>query len=122
MKFSIYAQRVFTQDWQRSLAFYRDVLELPLKFSDETLGWAEFDLQGVSLGLERVDDEIEARELVGRFVGLSLQVDDIDQVYQQLTQRQVEFTQPPQLQDWGGVLAHFKDLDGNVLTLLGQSG
>ncbi len=31
-----------------------------------------------------------------------------------------EFTMPPTKQPWGGVLAHLKDPDGNVLTLLGQ--
>jgi len=55
---------------------------------------------------------------VGRFVGVTLMVDDIAETYARLTSRGVEFTGRPEKQHWGGTLAHFKDLDGNVLTLM----
>ena len=32
----------------------------------------------------------------------------------------VVFLGPPERQAWGGVLGHFKDTSGNVLTLLGR--
>ena len=32
----------------------------------------------------------------------------------------VEFLAPPEKQPWCGSLAHFRDPDGNVLTLLGE--
>lgn len=38
---------------------------------------------------------------------------------QTLLARGVEFLAPPQRMPWGGVLAHFRDPDGNVLTLVG---
>ena len=56
---------------------------------------------------------------MGRFLGVSLRVDDIDGVYHDLTQKGVAFDAPPEQQAWGGKLAHFEDPDGNVLTLLG---
>ena len=122
MKFNIYAVRIFSLNWTRSLAFYKDTIGLPVKFENADMGWAEFDLGGASLGLEQAtpsDDDSE--HLVGRFVGLSLQVDDIDAVYQQLTGAGVEFKGPPARQPWGGVLAHFIDPDDNVITLLGTA-
>src|SRR4029450_10331043 len=36
-----------------------------------------------------------------------------------LVARGVVFTAPPERQPWGGVLAHSRDPDGNVLSLLG---
>ena len=57
--------------------------------------------------------------MVGRFVGVSLRVDDIDGVYETLKMRGVQFKSPPEKQSWGGSHAHFQDPDGNILTLLG---
>jgi predicted enzyme related to lactoylglutathione lyase len=102
--------------------FYRDVLALPLSYIDEELGWAQFDLNTIDLALERCDaKEPECAELVGRFVGLSIEVEDIYLVYEDLSRKGVEFVGPPEKQPWGGILAHFKDPDKNVLTLLGSS-
>ena len=120
MKFTIYAQRIFCFDWPDSLAFYKDKLGLPVKFESEDMGWAEFDVGGASLAVERCDpNDEESQSLVGRFVGVSLQVSDIDSIYQELCLKDVEFLGAPQKQPWGGVLAHFKDPAGNTLTLLG---
>lgn len=122
MTFKLYAVRVFCTKWNEALAFYRDKVGLPVYFESEEQGWAQFDLGGVYLGLERCDrDDPETRDLVGRFVGTSIMVDDIDAVYAQLTDRGVEFLGPPERQSWGGVLLHLKDPDGNVITLLGGS-
>ncbi len=57
--------------------------------------------------------------LVGRFVGASIEVDDIDKAYLELAGRGVAFEGPPEKQFWGGTLAHFKDRAGNILTLVG---
>ncbi len=116
----LYAVRIFTTDWDRSVDFYQETIGLPLTFIDQTFAWAEFDLGGARLGIEAVDANApNAEQLVGRFVGVSLTVDDIDLVYAQLLDKGVEFTAPPEKQPWGGALAHFKDPDNNILTLFG---
>ena len=121
MDYKLYAVRIFSTEWDKSIAFYRDQIELELKFADESMGWAEFDLGGPSLGIERIDpDADDAHKLVGRFIGISIAVTDMHQTYATLTDRGVEFLSAPEPQPWGGVLAHFKDPDGNVLTLLGS--
>jgi len=116
----LYTVRIFVNDWDAACAFYGESLALPERFRSDEMGWAEFEVGGASLGIERVEkgDE-EGQALVGRFAGISLKVDDIDETYRSLTQRGVVFTEPPERQPWGGSLAHFKDPDGNVLTLLG---
>lgn len=112
----IYAVRIFVNDWEAACRFYEEQLGLPLRFSSVDLGWAEFDIGGPSLALERAGGD--SAGLVGRFVGVSLLVDDLADVHQRLTRAGVRFTSGPTRQAWGGRLAHFQDPDGNVLTLL----
>ncbi|MEM8766093.1 MAG: VOC family protein [Pseudomonadota bacterium] len=120
MKYRLYAVRIFSHRWEESLIFYKDVIRLPLAFSDASMGWAQFEVGTAHLGLERCDPaDDESRELVGRFIGISLEVDDIQGTYEALLAQGVEFVAPPEKQAWGGTLAHFKDPDDNVVTLLG---
>ena len=117
----LYAVRVFVENWESAYHFYEKVLKLPLSFKDDGFGWAEFDIGGPKLGLERVSSgDEEGKKLVGRFLGVSLQVEDIQSTYEDLKRLGVEFAGPPQKQSWGGTLAHFKDPAGNTLTLLGS--
>ncbi len=121
MKYTIYAQRVFSFKFAETVEFYKHTIGLPVKFDGIDMGWVEFDLGGASLAVERQDPASEESEsYVGRFVGISIQVEDIDSVYGELVERGVEFLGPPAKQPWGGVLAHFKDPDQNVITLLGS--
>ena len=120
MTYTLYAVRVFATNWPGTVAFYRDIVGLEEKFSNEAAGWAEFDLGGPSLAVERADpDDAESTALAGRFLGISVSVPDIESTYQSLTAKGVEFLAPPEQQPWGGVLAHFKDPEQNIVTLLG---
>jgi lactoylglutathione lyase len=116
----LYAVRIFVRNWPQSCDFYRDILGLSERFKSDAAGWAEYDVGGPCFGIERVaPEDREGGELVGRMVGVSLRVDDIDATYQSLKEKGVKFVSPPEKQPWGGSLAHFRDPDGNVLTLLG---
>lgn len=113
--------RIFTRNWPGARRFYRDTLGLSERFADESLGWAEYDVGGPSLGLEQVaQDDAEGQGYAGRFLGISLEVADLHACYADLQARGVRFHGPPVEQPWGGVLAHFDDPDGNTLTLLGR--
>ncbi len=121
MSYRVYAVRIFSKDWARTFGFYKDVIGLPVHFADPGMGWAQFQAGGADIGLERLAaDDPEAAELVGRFVGISLEVDDIEATCAELSQKGVPFVGAPEKQPWGGTLAHFKDPDGNVVTLLGR--
>lgn len=116
----LYAVRIFVRQWPEACAFYGNTLGLKERFRDDAIGWAEYDLGGPCLGLEHVEaGDAEGDALVGRFVGVSLRVDDIERSHESLTAQGVTFTTPPEQQAWGGWLAHFQDPDGNILTLLG---
>ena len=69
--------------------------------------------------LERVDpDDLESKELVGRFTAVSFSTGDIHAVYDRLSAIGVRFEGPPEKQFWGGTLVHFHDPDDNVITLV----
>lgn len=113
----IEAVRVFTADTGKAVPFYRDALGLTL--IHEADGLAIFDTGQAKLILEQVDpDEAEVAALVGRFAGVSFTVPDVEAAYSALTDRGVVFDGAPEPQDWGGVLAHLRDPDGNVLSLV----
>lgn len=120
--YRLFVVRIFVTDWEQALNFYTEALGIPTTFRSDEMGWAQLDTGEGQLALERVrPDDREGRELVGRFLGASLQVEDIDAVYTTLAGRGVVFEGPPEKQPWGGDLAHLKDPDGNVITLLGSA-
>jgi predicted enzyme related to lactoylglutathione lyase len=116
------AVRVFTTRWDDAVPFYRDTLGWPLRLLDQARGWAQFELGGSHVFLERISsDTPSANALVGRFTGITIAVSDIQASYGHLQRCGVVFDGAPEQQPWGGVVAHFEDPDGNVLTLLGAT-
>lgn len=115
--------KIFVTDLKKSLDYYTKTLGMELDFTDEK-NWAQFKSgDDVSLAIEQCDPNhtISGTKMVGRFVGVTLMVDNIGQTYEQLTSKGVEFTGKPEKQPWGGTLANLKDTDGNVLTLMQEA-
>lgn len=114
---------VFVTDFDKSLDFYTKTLGMEIDYTDKT-SWAQFKSgEDVSLAIEKCDhDHVEqGSKMVGRFVGVTLMVDNIEDQYNRLVAKGVEFTGRPEKQHWGGTLAHLKDLEGNVLTLMQEA-
>ncbi|HEX7897631.1 MAG TPA: VOC family protein [Planctomycetota bacterium] len=114
--------RVFTfpAEWADCVAFYGDTLGLRLRSREEKTGVAVFSLGGKNtLSVERANPkDREEKKLVGRFVGVSIGVDDILRAYKELSAAGVMFDGAPQAEAWGGSLTHFRDPAGNVLSLV----
>ena len=109
--------RMFVFDLKKSIPFYAEVLGKDPAFQDEDC--AIFQSGTVKLMLERVQpDDVDEEEMVGRFTGISFAVQDIRKAFAELLARKVQFDGRPEIQPWGGALAHFFDPDGNVLTLV----
>ena len=114
---SLAAVRIFVDNLDRARHFYRDVLELRETVTEQA--WSVFDLGGKDVVVEEVAAEApEHDELVGRFLAVSFEVDDVETAYRELMAKGVTFEQPPEKQVWGGTLAFPRDPDGNVLTLV----
>lgn len=109
---------VYVSDMQRSVAFYRDILGLPLKFT--TPGWSEFETGSIALALHRGAGERlpihEGRPPVG-VAQLAFVVENIQATYEDLKARGASFSLPPQKQVTGNTLAILNDPDGFGITI-----
>ena len=114
---------VFVTNFDNSLDFYTKTLGMEIDYTDRE-NWAQFKSgEDVSLAIEKCapDYAEQGSKMVGRFVGVTLMVDDIEEQYKRLVAKGVVFTGRPEKQHWGGTLAHLKDLEGNVLTLMQEA-
>ena len=108
---------VYVSDMQRSTAFYRDVLGLPVKYA--TPGWTEFNTGTTAVALHTTGESTlppTQRPPAGQ-AQLGFMVDDLQAVYQSLKDRHVHFSLPPQKQSSGVTLAVCNDPDGLGITL-----
>ena len=112
--------RVFVSDFKIAFDFYTKQVGMELDFTDNS-NWAQFKSgEDVSLAIELCDPartELGSK-LVGRLVGVTLLVDDIDATYKRLSANGVEFGGKPEKQEWGGTLVNMRDPDGNILTIM----
>lgn len=114
---AIDAIRIFSDDFQTTKDFFVDALGFVIGFEGE--GVVVYDLPGTKLILEEVDlSEPEAAGMVGRFTGVSFAVEDIKATYKALKAKGVDFEGKPEMEEWGGALAHFRDPANNVFTLI----
>jgi catechol 2,3-dioxygenase-like lactoylglutathione lyase family enzyme len=111
---------LFVADIERSIAFYRDTLGIPLKFRDDASAAFDFDATMlIVLTIAGAQDLLtEDAVAVSRPAGATSQlvsfVDDVDSLYGELLAKGVEFVRQPVDRDWGLRTAHFKDPDGNI--------
>ena len=110
--------RIPVLELTQSAEHYQLILQQAPAFGSADLGYIGFELENVTLLLESAEPgEFEA----GRYLGFSLEVEDIHYFYQGAIDRGVEFTGAPVDQPWGGIMTHIKDCNGNVFSLV-QSG
>ncbi len=109
---------VFVSDMQRSVAFYRDVLGLPLKFTSP--GWTEFNTGSTTIALHTTGGEGFPQHVSLPPPGnaqIGFMVDDIQSAYEALQAQGASFSLPPQKQNSGVILAVLNDPDGLGITL-----
>lgn len=118
--------RILVKDYLAALRFYRDVLQFPVSWGDETTGYISFDTGGVLLavfGRQAQADAVGAGDLPTEAVAqdsfvLTFKVDDVDAEYERLRLRGVTFIAPPvDRPNWGERTAHFRDPEGNLIEL-----
>jgi len=105
-------------DLEKSIAFYRDKLGLPLKSTEE--GFADFKIKGaeVALGTKEMIEKTTGQKItIGGLQHLILSwdaVDDVDKLYEELKDKGVQFLSQPKTQPWGQRVAYFTDPDGHI--------
>ena len=109
----------FVQDLEASVAFYRDVLGVPLKLEGD--GYVEFDTENVKLGLyeRRKLPELlgTAPERAGPDGEVVFVVDDVNAWAERLDQAGIARLSGPTDRPWGHRTIHLADPDGLVVEL-----
>ena len=103
-------------DMEKSVAFYRDKLGLPVKY--ETADWVEFEAGNMTIALRRYGSGPEGRPELGVGEGATIvfEVDDIEAARAELEGQGIKFISG--VFEYGSVkLAAFEDLNGNVLQI-----
>jgi lactoylglutathione lyase len=113
---------LFVSDLERSIRFYRDVIGLPFKFSNES--YAEFTTEGAKFALY---SRSHLPDLIGREVPpeqvpwpqgeVAFFVDDPDAEHERLRDAGVKVLAPSTDRPWGERTLHVSDPDGNVVEL-----
>ncbi|MFQ5985903.1 MAG: VOC family protein [Thermoplasmata archaeon] len=100
-------------DFDRALGFYRDVLGFPVQLEARNFGWMEVGPEEplCEIGLSLSE---EPKEGVTQ-TGIVLEVEDMEAFAARLRANDVQITQEPTMQAWGGVVADFLDPDGNEI-------
>lgn len=108
----VWSVTLTVSDLDRAVGFYENTLGLTLKyrFGD----YAGFDCGGVEIGLKTWGEMEAPRE--GEPC-IDLAVDNVNECFEALTEKGVEFTRGPEDVPWGARIAVLKDPDGNTLQL-----
>ena len=116
---------VFVSDMSQGVAFYRDVLGLPLKF--ESPHWSEFANDGSTIALHPAEPEgtsgsprAESRGSARNAAGtaqLGFHVEDLDAWHTKLTAAGVRCVQQPRAEAYGIRQAVYADPDGLRFTI-----
>ena len=100
------------RDIPRAVAFYRDILHLPMGICSAEHGWAEFDAGNVTLALQAS----KSTETAGGETRLALAVDNVDAAHTELTE--IGLTVPERIEDHGVCrVFEIRDPDGNRILL-----
>jgi lactoylglutathione lyase len=103
---------VFVSDMRRSVAFYRDVLGLPLKF--ESSHWTEFATEGATIALHKAEAEGSREDPLAVAAGRcrpGLAVQDLDAFHRRMEELKVPCVQAPK-EVFGARIAQYLDPDG----------
>ncbi len=105
---------ISSPDVKRLAAFYRDQVGIPLEVHDHGGGLhAEAEIGDTHFAIFPGGPAEGSHP-----VSFSLHVDDIDAEYAKLSKQDIRFAGPPEPMGFGGVVARFRDPDGNGVCLM----
>ena len=106
------------RDQDAALAFYTEKLGFSV-VTDQPFGggqrWIELRIPGADTRVVLFTPDGH-QDRIGTMSNVTFMADDVEQTYDDLSRRGVEFTSAPQKMPWG-TFATFKDVDGNTFVL-----
>ncbi len=117
--------RLLASDVPSAISFWRDIMKLPLAYSDEAMGYAYFETE--SAGIELFNRDAHAAALsevapssmpTNRQAVITFQVDDVDATYAELVARGASsVTAPQDRPEWYARTAHLHAHDGYLVEI-----
>jgi catechol 2,3-dioxygenase-like lactoylglutathione lyase family enzyme len=116
---SIFAVTLFVEDLEACKQFYQKAFELPITFEDANSAVFKFgdlliNLLKVSEAPELINPASVAKAEAGSRFVITIPVDDVDALCEQLRSRGVELLNGPMDRPWGPRTASFKDPAGYI--------
>jgi predicted enzyme related to lactoylglutathione lyase len=106
------------RDQDRALNFYVNILGFTL-LTDQPMGpgqrWIELRPSKGDAGVALFTPPGH-EDRIGTFTGISMECDDVQRTYEELTAKGVNFAKPPKTESWG-TMAIMKDSEGNQIVL-----
>jgi uncharacterized glyoxalase superfamily protein PhnB len=117
----IWTIRVFVTNQENAIAFFRDILELPVQLYAPRFGWVELGPDDERAKIAFVEPNPDADPIIyewqlnqiGKDTGVTFETSDLEGLYRKLIKRGVHFFMLPEKMPWGGMMAGFEDPDGN---------
>ena len=115
----LFAVCLLVEDFETSLAFYRDKLGLTVNSKDTN--YTDFLLGETLLAIFQKDEATNMfpkhHMAMGGSCVYAYQVEDIEVSCKELTKRGIEIFEGPKTTPWGQKVAYFKDPDKNIWEL-----
>lgn len=112
----LFANCLLVNDFEKSLAFYRDTIGLEVNSTEGK--FADFKLEGTSLAI--FEKEAATAMFPKKFMGngggviLAFQVEDVQKTCDELKAKGVGIFEGPKTTPWGQTVAYLNDPDGNI--------
>lgn len=128
MKFS--NVRLLVNDFDKTFNFYNDILGLECTWGKPGENFASFNI-GIDSGLAIFKSELMAmainnfdakkNEILQDKVSIIIQVENVNESYQILKSKGVDFlNEPKDMQAWGIRVVHFRDTENNLFELYSE--
>ncbi len=107
---------------------WTDRLDVMTQFYRETMGFPVHSVKPYFVAFEWGDmrfsigthEDVSGKTTESDRVMINLGTENIQEAYEDLVAKGVEFVRPPEQEHWGGWVATLRDPDGNTLQLLQQ--
>ena len=110
---------LFVEDLEAAKRFYQEVFGLPVDFEDDhsevfSFGNTIVNLLRTTAAPELIEPAVVATREAGSRLQLTIEVDDVDAMCEELVARGVELLNGPVDRPWGVRTASFRDPGGHI--------
>ncbi len=113
---------LYVNDFEKTIHFYRDILELPIKMEQGT--YVEFDTGATTLSIntrvsvqEEIGLDVPEAHVKSQTFEIGFVVDDVEATIESLRNQGVPIIKEPTKKPWGQTVAYVADPDGHYIEI-----